>query len=78
VPGGVVVPDVPPDDDETAPQPEKHTASNKTLGTVQSSHFDDTKGLLPKNVILPKSLIGFLFREKNRARPDFRLCPVFN
>ena len=38
--GGVVVPD---DDDETAPQPEKHTASNKILAIAKSPHFDDTR-----------------------------------
>jgi hypothetical protein len=62
VPGGVVVPDVPPDDDETAPQPEKYTASDKTPTTVKSPLFDDTQDLLPKNVRLPKSFIGFPFR----------------
>ena len=38
-PGGVVVPV----DDETAPQPEIHTASNKTLATAKNPHFDDTR-----------------------------------
>ena len=38
--GGVVVVV---DDDETAPQPEKNTASNKTLATARNPHFDDTR-----------------------------------
>jgi hypothetical protein len=43
VTGGGGVPDVPPDDDETAPQPEIHTVSNKTLAIVKSPHFDDSR-----------------------------------
>jgi hypothetical protein len=39
MPGGVV----PDDDDETAPQPEKLTASNKTLAIAKHAHFDDTR-----------------------------------
>jgi len=35
--------DVPPDDDETAPQPEKHTAKNKILDRLKSPHFDDSR-----------------------------------
>jgi hypothetical protein len=38
--GGVVVAV---DDDETAPQPERHTASNRTLATAKNPHFDDTR-----------------------------------
>ena len=41
IPGGVVV--VPPEEDETAPQPEKLTASRITLATTNSPHFDDTR-----------------------------------
>jgi hypothetical protein len=37
--GGVVVPD----DDEVAPQPEKHTAINKRLARAKNPHFDDTR-----------------------------------
>jgi hypothetical protein len=40
--GGVVVPVVVPDDDEVAPQPEKHTAINKRLARAKNPHFDDT------------------------------------
>jgi hypothetical protein len=35
------VPD--PDDDEVAPQPEKHTAINKRLARAKNPHFDDTR-----------------------------------
>ena len=38
--GGEVVP---PDEDETAPQPEKPTASSRTLAITNSPHFDDTR-----------------------------------
>jgi hypothetical protein len=41
--GGVVVPVVVPDDDEVAPQPEKHTAINKRLARAKNPHFDDTR-----------------------------------
>jgi hypothetical protein len=41
MPEGVVV--VPPEEDETAPQPEKPTASSRTLATANSPHFDDTR-----------------------------------
>ena len=37
---GVVVAEV---DDETAPQPEKHTASIRTLARVKNPHFNDTR-----------------------------------
>lgn len=41
MPEGVVV--VPPEEYETAPQPEKPTASSRTLATANSPHFDDTR-----------------------------------
>jgi hypothetical protein len=39
--GGIVV--VPPEEDETAPQPEKLTASSRKIATVGRPHFDDTR-----------------------------------